>query len=181
MSADVSARLAWPDDADAIARIQAEVWAETYGGLLGAETMAQFPVADVAQRWAQDLYNPGEARRRVLVAVEGPLVRGFATTQPSPDPDADPGTEAEIAEFSIALDHRGAGHGSRLLQACIDTVRADGFTHARWWIPTQSDDLRSWVASSGWGADGAHRELEAPSGERLRQIRLHASIVDGDD
>lgn len=178
MSADVSARLAWPDDAAAIARIQAAVWAETYADLLGQDELADFPVDEVAQRWSQGLQSPGDARRRVLVAVEGPTVRGFAVTQPSPDPDADPIADAEISEFSIAPEHRGAGHGSRLLHACVDTVRADAFTHARWWLPTQADGLRGWMAASGWATDGAHRELEAPGGARLKQIRLHVSLAD---
>lgn len=180
MTADVSARLAWPDDAGAIARIQAAVWHETFTALLGDTDLGEFPIEAVAQRWSAGLQNPGDARRRVLVAVEGPTVRGFAVTQPSPDPDADPVADAEIAEFSVAPEHRSAGHGSRLLHACVDTIRADGFGVAQWWIPTEADALRAWVAASGWSADGAHRELEGPDGTRLKQIRLHADIRDGD-
>ncbi|MEJ7755041.1 MAG: hypothetical protein WKF83_00760 [Nocardioidaceae bacterium] len=73
-----------------------------------------------------------------------------------------------------------AGHGSRLLQACADTMRADQFTRAVWWLPTTGDALREFVTGTGWSADGAHRELDlhGDGRVRLKQVRLHSALTE---
>ena len=47
-TADVSVRIAWADDADAIAAIQVRAWATSYAGLVPAEALPAD--ADVAPR-----------------------------------------------------------------------------------------------------------------------------------
>ena len=44
------------------------------------------------------------------------------------DPDAEPGEDALVAEFVVDPSAQRQGHGSRLLNAVADTLRADGFT-----------------------------------------------------
>lgn len=74
-------------------------------------------------------------------------------------------------------DHLHRGHGSRLLQAAIDTLRADGFERAVSWLFSSDDAIRSLYQEAGWAADGAHRELATDdSGARVRQVRLHTAI-----
>ncbi|MDN5854948.1 MAG: GNAT family N-acetyltransferase, partial [Actinomycetia bacterium] len=127
--------------------------------------------------------KPGDARNRVLVALERATVRGFAVTGPAVDPDADPIADGEIAEFIVNADARGEGHGSRLLQACTDTLRADKFTRATWWIISTNDALRGFVEGTGWAPDGAHRELDLDGSgtSTVKQVRLHTSLVAEDD
>lgn len=180
MNADVSARLAWPDDAPAIARLQADSWRERYGESLPEATLNSLPLDAFAQQWVEALKSPRDARQRVLVGLEGPTVRAFAAVEPSPDPDADPIADAEVAEFTVAAAHRGQGHGSRLLHAVVDTLIADKFTRATWWVAANADDVRNWLAVSGWKADGAHRELESDYGSRLKQVRLHVGLERGE-
>lgn len=180
MNADVSARLAWPDDAPAIARLQADAWRERYGEALPEATLDSLPLDAFTQQWAHALTSPQDARQRVLVGLEGPTVRAFAAVEPSPDPDADPIADAEIAEFTVAPAHRGQGHGSRLLHAVVDTLIADKFTRATCWVAANADDVRNWLAVSGWTADGAHRELESDYGSRLKQVRLHVGLQRGE-
>ena len=59
----------------------------------------------------------------------------------------------------------------------MDTLAADKFTRARWWITSTDDILREFVTASGWEPDGAHRELEAATGATVKQVRLHTSLV----
>jgi GNAT superfamily N-acetyltransferase len=113
---------------------------------------------------------------RVLVALERADVRGFTLVHPSYDPDSDQVADGEVGEFVIDPDHQRAGHGSRLLQAAIDTLAADKFTRAVWWVDSTDDALRAFVTESGWEPDGAHRELAAETGDTLKQIRLHTAI-----
>jgi len=170
---DVSARLAWPDDAAAIARIQQTAWSLEFADLGDADHVE---TDTLIERWATLISRPPEARVRVFVALERNTVRGYALIHPSYDPDSDQGADGEIAELTIDPDHRRAGHGSRLLQAIADTMRADGFDRIVWWVEGRDDARRAFATSAGWGPDGAHRELEAASGARLAQVRLHTRL-----
>ena len=175
-TADVSARLAWPDDATSIVRVQLASWRTSYADLIPAEVLESVDPAELAERWTTTLSSPKDARMRVLVALERADVRGFALVHPSYDPDADQVADGEIGEFVIDPEHQRAGHGSRLLQAAIDTLAADKFTRAVWWVGTTADALRTFITESGWEPDGAHRELATETGETLKQIRLHTAI-----
>ena len=114
---------------------------------------------------------------RVLVALERATVRGFALVHPAKDPDADEIRDAEVGEFVIDPLHRRVGHGSRLLQACVGTLVADKFGQGLWWVGTTNDVLREFVISTGWAADGAHRELESEAATTMKQIRLRTSLA----
>jgi len=173
-SADVSARLAWPDDASSIVRVQLARWRENYADLVPADELEAD--GELAERWVTVISSPKDARMRVLVALERADVRGFALVHPCYDPDADEVADGEIGEFVIDPAHQRAGHGSRLLQAAVDTLAADSFTRAVWWVGSTDDVLRGFVTESGWEPDGAHRELAAETGETLKQIRLHTAI-----
>lgn len=174
--ADVSARVAWASDAEAIAQVQVAAWRSTYAGVLPPAVLDTLDPAAFAAQWHAALVKPGDARNRILVALERNLVRGFAITAPAGDPDADPVADGALDEFTIDPSHRGTGHGSRLLQACVDTLRADRFTRATCWVRSTDDAMREFLESAGWAPDGATRELEADTGERVRQVRLHTSL-----
>jgi ribosomal protein S18 acetylase RimI-like enzyme len=178
-SADVSVRVAWADDAPAIAAVQVRAWRQVYAGLLPTDVLEGLDVDEITAAWASSLTKPQDARNRVLVGLERNSVRGFAVTTPSPDPDADPVADGEIAELVVDPDHTRRGHGSRLLQACADTLRADRFTRAALWLNSTDDALRTFVTAAGWAADGAHRELDLRGdGEVLvKQVRLHTALT----
>jgi ribosomal protein S18 acetylase RimI-like enzyme len=177
-SADLSVRVAWVDDAAAIGAVQARAWRDEYAGTWPAEVLEALDPDALGERWRHALSHPGDARNRVLVALERNVVRGFAVTLPCPDADADPVADGEIGELVVDPDHRGRGHGSRLLQACADTLRADRFTRATCWLTAADDVRRAFLTSAGWATDGAHRELDLTGdGEvRVKQVRLHTDI-----
>lgn len=173
---DVSARLAWPDDATAIARIQLAAWRTSFAHLIPAAELDALDVDQVAARWATTIDRPQDARLRVLVALDRVDVRGFALVHPSHDPDSDQVADGEVGEFFVDADHQRQGHGSRLLQAAMDTLAADRFTRAVWWVGSEDDALRAFVVESGWAPDGAHRELASETGATLKQVRLHTRL-----
>ncbi len=177
-TADVSVRAAWLADAPSIATVQVSAWRDSYAGLLPAEVLDELDPEPIAQHWGSSLDKPGDARNRVLVALERATVRGYAVTGPSPDPDADPVADGEIAEIVVDPVARGSGHGSRLLQACADTLRADRFTRATTWLASSDDAMRRFLADAGWAPDGAHRELDlrGDAEVRVKQVRLHTDL-----
>jgi GNAT superfamily N-acetyltransferase len=179
-AADVSVRVGWPADSADIAAVQVAAYRQELANLLPAEVLSSLDSDDVAATWHASLVKPGDARNRVLVALERNTLRGFALTMPSPDPDSDPIADGEIGELVVHPDHHRAGHGSRLLHACVDTMRADRFVRATCWISSTDDVRRGFLTEAGWAPDGAHRELDlyGDGAVRVKQVRLHTDLRD---
>jgi ribosomal protein S18 acetylase RimI-like enzyme len=178
VSSDVSCRVAWADDAPAIAAVQVRAWRTSYADLLPADLLADLQVDEIAAGWAEALSRPPDARNRVLVALERNLVTGFTITGPAEDPDCDPVADGQLADLTVDPHKRHAGHGSRLLQAAVDTLKADRFARAVTWLPAQDDETRSFVTAAGWGPDGAHRTLDltGDGSVLVKQVRLHTDL-----
>jgi ribosomal protein S18 acetylase RimI-like enzyme len=178
--ADVSVRVGWTDDADAIAAVQVRAWREEYVGTLPDEVLSALDPADFAEAWRASLAKPTDARNRVLVALERNTVRGFAVTGPAADPDADPVADGEIVELTVDPGQTRHGHGSRLVQACAETLKADRFSRALIWLTSTDDVRRGFLTGAGWAADGAHRELDlhGDGSVRVKQVRLHTDLTD---
>lgn len=181
-SADVSVRVGWADDAAGIAAVQVRAWRREYADLLPADVLERLDPDEFAAAWATSMGAPQDARNRVLVALERNTVRGFAVTGPASDPDVDPVACGEVHELTVDPERTRRGHGSRLIQACADTLRADGFVTALVWLTTEDDVRRGFLASAGWAADGAHRELDlhGDGSVLVKQVRLHTDLTEAD-
>jgi len=101
-------------------------------------------------------------------------------TGPSTDPDSDPIKDGEVVELTVDPSQTRHGHGSRLVQACADTLRADGFTRATVWLAAGDDARRGFLVDAGWAPDGAHRELDlrGDGSVRVKQVRLHTDLTE---
>jgi GNAT superfamily N-acetyltransferase len=177
-TSDVSVRIGWAEDARSIAAVQVRAWRAEYAALLPAEVLEGLDPEELATAWAASLERPRDARNRVLVALERSSVRGFAVTGPAGDPDLDPIAVGEVSDLTVDPDNTRQGHGSRLVQACADTLRADRFTTAVAWLNSQDDVRRTFLSGAGWAADGAHRELDlhGDGSVLVKQVRLHTDL-----
>ena len=170
--ADTSVRLARTSDVDDLANVQIRAWTTDFANILPAESLAALDPGDIALEWARGLLQPGG--HRLLVALVGNVVIGYAAVGPSGDPDTQPGT-GEILALEVDPDHRGAGHGSRLLAAVVDTARESHLTDLSMWVPLAAEKRRAFFMHAGWGPDTAYRDLDA--GETaLREVRLVTSL-----
>jgi GNAT superfamily N-acetyltransferase len=171
-----SVRLALPAESGEIAALQRRSWTEA-GDPATSALLATIDLADMVAAWHRAITRPPEARFRVLVALEQGREVGLATTLPSPDPDADARVDGAVDELIVDPAARRRGHGSRLVHACVDTLRADGFTRVRLWVRTGDDELRAFLTDAGWAPDGAHREIGSEDDAvRVKQVRLHTAI-----
>jgi len=144
---------------------------------VATEVLASVDLATMTERWELAIVRPPLAQFRVLVAIGDERVVGFAAVGPSDDPDAEAGEDAVVAEFVIDPQAQRRGHGSRLLNACVDTLKADAFVRATWWVHATDDVLRSFLTGAGWAADGAHSEVAvSEGGPGLKLVRLHTAI-----
>ena len=180
-TADVSVRVGWADDAVGIAAVQVRSWRQEYADLLPPDVLEILDADQFAAAWQTSLTHSKDARNRVLVALERNTVRGFAVTGPASDPDLDPVAVGEVAELTVDPEQTRHGHGSRLVQACVDTLRADRFGTAVLWLTSADDIRRSFLTEAGWEPDGAHRELDlhGDGAVRVKQVRLHTDLGEG--
>ena len=176
--ADVSVRAATVDDAPAVAAAQAAAWHDTFGASLPPSLLDRLRGSAAVAQWRLAVTDPPSARHRLLVAVDGTEVVGFAALAPAGDPDLDPAGDAEIVALSVEPSHEHAGHGSRLVNAAADFLRSDGFRTAHVWLTETDADLRAFLEGAGWSDDGARRTLDLHGdGETvIAQLRLAAVL-----
>ena len=96
--------------------------------------------------------------------------RRLRGAKPATDADATPGQDAELLILLVDPASIGRGHGSRLLNASADTLRDNGFTVLRAWVPEPDTDRQRFLAGAGFTADGAARVLDA-SGDGTATVR----------
>lgn len=173
--ADVQVRPARAEDVEEIARIQRDTWQIAYGTLLPQAVLDQVTPEVTRAQWATAITAPPSPRHHVLVALEGTWTVGFAACAPSPDEDAGDRT-GSIATLLVEPRWGRRGHGSRLLAAATDHLRADELTTVTSWLLEGDRASESFYASAGWEPSGLARILDA-DGQELREIQYHADLT----
>ncbi len=175
--ADASVRIARTSDAPAVGLVQAVVWREAYAAHLPAEVVAQFEPRGFTNAWRSSLENPPSRDHLLLVACAGEQVVGFAAVAPSSDPDL-AADGAELLVLGVHPEARRQGHGSRLLNAAVDTARGRGRRSLAVWILADAEQVRVFLHSAGLESDGAQRErVVSADGDTVWEVRLGASVT----
>ncbi|WP_191563252.1 GNAT family N-acetyltransferase [Janibacter melonis] len=175
---DAGVRPAGPNDLPALGVVQALVWQEAYDGVVPPEVHAQFEPQAFAAAWRQALAEPPEGVHRLLVATAGGQVVGFAALGPSQDPDTGQAT-GELTAIGVHPQARRTGHGSRLLNAVVDTLKGAGADTLATWVLVPHEQTRAFLVGAGLAPDGAFRDrVVSPDGATAREVRLVASLAD---
>jgi GNAT superfamily N-acetyltransferase len=169
--ADVSVRPAGPEDAERVARVQLLTWRTAYADFLPADAL-DVPEEQAAALWLHAVEAPPTPQHRLLVAMEGGELVGFAASGPAEDDDVD---GVELTALLVEPRWGRRGHGSRLLAATVDHWQADGATTAVTWAWERDPATLGFLAGAGWERDGLVRGLD--TGPRVeRQVRLHVDV-----
>jgi ribosomal protein S18 acetylase RimI-like enzyme len=173
-------RLARTSDVDDIAAVNVRSWQSHYSAVLPAEVLTSLDPRDLAMSWASSILNPPLATQRVLVAVDADRVVGYVAIGPSQDPDVD-GSTAELLALEIDPDHLRRGHGSRLMAAAVDHLRASGMETVVAWCALDDQPRRAFLQSAGWGPDSAFRDVRVDAAEDgsdvvVREVRLISDL-----
>ncbi|WP_019137497.1 GNAT family N-acetyltransferase [Cellulomonas massiliensis] len=152
-AADVSVRPAVPGDEDAIARIQVSAWRAAHGAALG-DALDLLDLDAVRTQWAAAVSAPPSGHR-VLVACDGPTVVGFAAF--ATIDDEPPG--GVVLALEVQPVQQRAGHGSRLLAACVDLLREQGADQVQTWVLDGDTAREEFLGGAGLGPDGTTRTL----------------------
>ncbi|WP_017612713.1 GNAT family N-acetyltransferase [Nocardiopsis salina] len=182
MSTAQFVRPARSGDVERIVDLQVASWKALYGPLLPEGVSAEMGSAEArknfTEQWESALGSPPTSKHRLVVAtdeVDGVrTVTGFAALGPAGDPDLWPATDAEVFALHVDPERTRQGHGSRLVNACVDHLSEDGFSTVHVWAAEQENALRSFFESAGWRPDGARREIDL--GPLLPMVRLHAAV-----
>ncbi len=176
--ADASVRTGRVSDAPAVGLVQATVWRETFAGALPPEVLDSFEGPSFAGVWRRSLQDPPTPLHRLLVACAGDQVVGFVAIGPAEVTDPTVAeTDGEILVLGVHPQARREGHGSRLLNAAADTLRAGDRTGVLTWLPAEDERARAFTDAAGLSPDGAWRErVVGPGGERVREVRVRADL-----
>jgi len=171
-------RTARHTDAPAVGLVQNAVFRATYAEVLPDEAIAQFAPGAFAAAWRDALAGPPSPLHRVLVACAGEQVVGFAALGPTSDTDPTlPEHTGEIYVMGIHPDARRSGHGSRLLNASADTLRAGNHHALVAWTLADDAGTRDFCATGGLEPDGAWRDRVVDAEGRVaREVRLLAHL-----
>ncbi len=170
-------RLALPRDVAAVGAVQARAWREAYADLLPPLVLARLEATATAQ-WAEAVTRPPTSADHLLVALADGVVSAFAAVSPADPEDGGPIEVGVLAVLAVDPPRRGEGHGSRLLAAVADTLRADRFGRAVCWLPEGDEPQRAFLAGAGWADDGGRRELDMGAAA-MTQVRLVTDLRGG--
>src|SRR5690625_295784 len=157
-SADVSVRPSLPEDAPRVGEIQVAAW--RHAALLPAEALAGLDPAAFAAAWGEAITSPPSAKHRLLTALDGPALVGFAALAPAAE------RTGEIVTLEVDPAYHRKGHGSRLLAACTDVLRATAASHVRTWVLAEDTDRAAFFTAAGFAPLGVGRSEDAPGAVR---------------
>ncbi|MEV7973037.1 GNAT family N-acetyltransferase [Cellulomonas sp. NPDC089187] len=179
-TADVSVRPAIPGDEHAVAGVQLAAWQDTLAETLGEGVLDRIDVAQLAAQWAQAITAPPGPGFRVLVAMHGPRLVGFASVAPvtAPPEAGDDVPGGEILALEVLPEARRLGHGSRLLAAVVDLLRdEDRAGSVQTWVLTGDAIREQFLGAAGLDDMGAQRRLGTEGDPRELTERLWAAAI----
>ncbi|MCW2699258.1 MAG: family N-acetyltransferase [Blastococcus sp.] len=180
-SADVSVRPARPEDAAEVARVQVVTWRTAYRAVLPVAVLDDWDADAATAAWRHAVESPPTPGHGVVVALEGRTVVGFAafgTAELTPGEQPHPaGPSSELSTLLVEPRWGRRGHGSRLLAAVTDVVRAGGAARLQTWLLEPDQVSASFYESTGWAPDGWARTLDTGA-EALREVRWHTLLDD---
>ncbi|WP_221583479.1 GNAT family N-acetyltransferase [Microbacterium sp. G2-8] len=149
-------------DAEAMGRVHAQVWHETYDGMISSAALEAVSPKRLADLWS-NYSSRGSEHRHAAALVDGEIV-GFAASGPARDEDAP--AERELY-FVFLLDtwHR-KGIGRQLFDAVVDEGEP-----LYGWIAENYPGGEQFYTKRGFTFDGAKRD-EVFLGESLTEVRF---------
>jgi GNAT superfamily N-acetyltransferase len=148
-------------DAEALGRVHAACWHETYDHLISSaalENVSPKRLAELWTHWAQQ----GPDFQMVAALVDGEIV-GFAGSGPARDRDA---PRVRELYFIYLLDRF---HGTGIGQKLFDAVAADDQLYL--WVAEDNPRAHRFYTRNGFTLDGA-THTEPFLGETLTEVRF---------
>ena len=117
----IAYRDATPADADALARLGADSFTQTFGHLYAPADLALFLDNHSASSWSAELADPAFAVR--IAEADGAMI-GYAKLGPPQLPFTPKGGAIELRQFYVLAPWHGAGIAAELMEWVLATARA---------------------------------------------------------
>ncbi len=164
-------RLAEPDDAMAVARVHVRTWQTAYRTLLPDAYLDQLRPEDRAHHY--DFATTDPQKPQTIVAVEGGVILGFATTAPARDADL-PGY-GELCALYVDPAYWGRGIGLSLISAARHRLSMPGYRRAALWVLEHNARAERFYQIDRWAPDG-FRHTEEIWGITLNEVRYQRKL-----
>ncbi len=164
-------RLAEPSDAMAVARVHVRSWQRAYRDLLPRDYLDQLRPEDRAQRYdfaTRDLRKP-----QTIVALEGDVIIGFATTSPSRDSDL--AGWGELCALYVDPEFWDRKAGKDLIWAARGRLVDLGFSSAMLWLLKGNKRADRFYRIDQWVPDGTRR-AESIWGITVNELRYRTQL-----
>ena len=162
----VTIRAASPADAARIAQVHVTSWQSAYADLLPADYLASLDPKERTGRWEAALRPGGEAAN-VLVAEQDGRILGFANFGPSPDEDAEPGTQHLYAMY-LEPGAWGRGVARELMRTVLSVIPAGA--PMTLWVLEGNERAQHFYRRHGFHLDGVER-IDEIGGVPLTELR----------
>lgn len=148
-------------DAEAMGRVHAKVWHETYDGLITRATLENVSPRRLAELWTHYTAQSDDIRHAAAL-VNGEIV-GFAASGPAREADAPAAREFYFVYLLDSWHRKGIG------RALFDAVVDDG-EPLYLWLAEKYPGARTFYEKRGFRLDGGRRD-EPFLGETLTEVR----------
>lgn len=169
----VAIREANSADARSIAEVHVASWSWAYHDLMPAAFLEGLSVRDRERQWVDTLRDDAE---RVIVALHGDELIGFASAGPSRDDDAPAGT-AEVFTVYLLEGFQGRGVGEMLLEDIVSGLRDAGYARTTLWVLESNELARRFYERHGWTWDGTTSAHQIQCAN-LPIVRYEADLTD---
>ncbi|GGH48757.1 GNAT family N-acetyltransferase [Microbacterium album] len=148
-------------DSEAMGRVHAQVWHETYDGLISAASLENVSPRRMAELWTH-YTSQGPEHRHAAALVDGEIV-GFAASGPAREQDAPAPRELYFVYLLDSWHRKGIG------RALFDAVVDDG-EPLYLWLAEKYPGARTFYEKRGFRLDGGRRD-EPFLGETITEVR----------
>ncbi|QTX05529.1 GNAT family N-acetyltransferase [Agromyces archimandritae] len=159
--ADVIVRPIRDTDAEALGRVHASCWHETYDHLISAAAFERLSPRRMGELW-NHLAERGEEYAQFAAVVGGEIV-GFVGAGPARDEEP---PRARELQFIYLLD---AYHGTGIGQQLFDAACGDEPVYL--WVAEDNPRAHGFYRRNGFAADGAAQTVPF-LGEEIHEVRL---------
>ncbi|SDS12437.1 GNAT family N-acetyltransferase [Microterricola viridarii] len=148
-------------DTEALGRVHAQCWHETYDHLISEATLAKLSPRRMAELWTHWV-SQGPDHHLYVAQVDGEIV-GFVGSGPARDEDAP--RERELYFIYLLEAYQGTGLGQRLFDAACEA--RPGYL----WVAEDNPRAHGFYKRNGFVPDGA-TQLQPFLGEEIKEVRL---------
>ena len=137
----------------AVARVHVRSWQVAYRTLLPDDYLDQLRPEDRAASYDFATLDP--AKPKTIVAEEGGIIHGFATTMPSRDLDLP--NHAELCALYVSPEQWNRRIGAALISTARASLVTLGFQNAFLWVLAGNTRADRFYQLDGWTPDGSRR------------------------